>query len=215
MNGAGCRLSLMYGVYLFDSAWYQGDFGRREEWKMNGTITIRMALQEDAEELLAIYAYYVENTAITFEYAVPSEEEFRTRIKHTLEKYPYLTAECDGRICGYAYASPFKGRAAYDWAVETSIYVKADMHGSGIGKRLYETLEQFLKKQHVINANACIAYPNPESIAFHERLGYRTVGHFTECGYKFGKWYDMIWMEKMLGEHPEKPEPLLSVQEII
>ncbi len=171
--------------------------------------TVRMATEADAGALLAIYEPYVRETAITFEYAVPTVEEFANRIRHTLKKYPYIVAVWGEKIVGYAYASPFKERAAYDWAVETSVYVKQGLHGGGIGSRLYAVLEEMLKKQHVINCNACIAYPHPESERFHEKCGYRKVAHFTKCGYKMGKWYDMIWMEKMLGEHPAEPEAVV------
>lgn len=172
---------------------------------------IRMVKPEDAAQLLSIYAPYVEKTPITFEYEVPSEEEFRERIIHTLEKYPYLAAvDEEERILGYAYAGPFKSRAAYDWAVETSIYVGEEVRKQGIGTGLYRALEEILKKQHIINVNACITYPNPQSIAFHEKEGYRITAHFTKCGYKLGKWHDMVWMEKMLGEHPADPLPVIS-----
>lgn len=174
-------------------------------------VTIRMAQEADAEALLAIYAPYVEKTAITFEYEVPTVQEFKNRIASTLKRYPYLAAIRDGRILGYAYASEFKERAAYDWAVETSIYVSEDTRRTGAGSILYEALENYLKRQNVINVNACIAYPNPDSIAFHEKYGYRTVGHFTKCGYKLGQWRDMVWMEKMLVPHPEQPEPFIPV----
>lgn len=177
--------------------------------------TIRMAKESDAEALLSIYAPYVLETAITFEYAVPTIEDFRQRIRHTLSRYPYLVAETDSTIVGYAYASPFKSRAAYDWSVETSIYLDMAYRGKGIGDRLLAALEEILKRQNILNVNACIAYPNPGSIAFHERHGYRTVGHFTACGYKLGVWYDMIWMEKMLGEHPENPGAVISVQDLV
>ena len=102
---------------------------------------IRIATAEDAEALLAIYAPYVRDTAITFEYRVPSLEEFRRRIEATLEKYPYLALEDGGEILGYAYAAPFKERAAYDWAVETTIYLRPDARGKGCGRTLYEALE--------------------------------------------------------------------------
>ena len=174
-------------------------------------ITLRMAVPSDAEEMLAIYAFYVENTAVTFEYQTPDAEEFKRRIIHTLERYPYLAALYQGRIIGYAYASPFKTRAAYDWAVETSIYVQKDFHGHGVGKRLYLALEDLLRQQNILNSNACITYPNPESIHFHEALGYRMVAHFSKCGYKLGRWHDMVWMEKHLAQHPEHPEPEISV----
>lgn len=181
---------------------------------MNENLVIRMAAEKDAEELLAIYAPYVTETAITFEYEVPSAEEFRGRIRKTLEKYPYLVAEMDGELLGYAYASAFKGRAAYEWSVETSIYVKMGEHGKGVGRRLYTVLEDTLRKQNILNVNACIAYPNPGSETFHESLGYKTVAHFTKCGYKMGKWHDMIWMEKMLGEHPNEPEAVVPVGQL-
>lgn len=177
-------------------------------------IIIRSAVPADAKELLNIYAPYVTDTAITFEYEIPSLQEFEERIRTTLAKFPYLAAEQNGKLIGYAYASPFKQRAAYSRAVETSIYVKLEEKGKGIGRLLYEMLEAVLARQNVLNLNACIAYPNPESIGFHEHLGYRTIAHFTQCGFKLGKWYDMIWMEKMLGEHTEEPAAFLPFPEI-
>ena len=120
-------------------------------------ITIRTATVADAEKLLAIYAPYVENTAITFEYTVPSVEEFAERIKNTLAEYPYLVAEKDGEILGYAYAGTFKPRCAYRHCVETSIYVAREAHGQGIGRKLYEALEEELRNRGIINLNACIA----------------------------------------------------------
>lgn len=166
---------------------------------------IEVASPADAAELLAIYAPYVTDTSITFEYDVPSVEEFRARIEETLTRYPYLIARMNGRIVGYAYAHAFKARAAYDWAVETSIYVAQDCHSQGIGKALYGKLEELLAQQGVQNLNACITYPNPGSEAFHQRLGYCTVAHFSRCGYKLGQWHDMIWMEKHLGNHSNPP----------
>ena len=104
---------------------------------------IRRATENDAEALLKIYAPYVEHTAITFEYEVPSVEEFRSRIRHTLEKYPYLVAEEDGELLGYAYVGPFHDRPAYDWAVETSIYVDERNIHKGVGGKLHDALEQY------------------------------------------------------------------------
>ena len=182
---------------------------------------VRIARPEDAETLLEIYAPYVENTAISFEYDVPSVEEFRSRIEHTLSQYPYLVAEREGEILGYAYASAFKSRAAYAWAVETSIYVRGDAKHLGLGKLLYTALEEALKLQNITNVNACIAYPaEPDefltrnSEQFHAHLGYRLVGEFTGCAYKFGRWYDMVWMEKHIGEHTANQAPVRSFDEI-
>lgn len=170
---------------------------------------LRSARLEDAPALLEIYAPYVRDTAVSFEYQVPSREEFAGRMAAILEKYPYLVAEVAGEILGYAYAAPFKGRAAYDWAVETTIYIRRDAHGRGLGRALYQALEDVLRRQHITNLNACITFPNPDSIAFHQRMGYRTVAHFTDCGFKQGQWYDMVWMEKIIADHPVPPQPVI------
>ncbi|MCR5031727.1 MAG: GNAT family N-acetyltransferase [Lachnospiraceae bacterium] len=169
---------------------------------------IRIATPEDAPLLLSIYRYYVENTAITFEYDVPTTEEFASRIRNTLLKYPYLVAEENGQLLGYAYASAFKARAAYSHSVETSIYVDHTLRRSGIGSLLLAELEKRLAQQNVLNVNACISSPKGEdpyltddSIRFHETRDYKLVGLFHSCGYKFDRWYDMLWMEKMIGEH--------------
>ncbi len=179
------------------------------------SIRVRPAVPADAEALLAIYAPYVEETAITFEYTVPSAEEFRERIEKTRKQYPYLAAEINGIPVGYTYASAFKERAAYGWAVETSVYVAMDRRGRGVGTALYRELEQWLKRQHILNVNACITFPNPESIRFHEKFGYRLAAHFTSCGYKLGAWHDMVWMEKMLGDHRNPPEAVIPASQVI
>jgi phosphinothricin acetyltransferase len=170
---------------------------------------IRNAEPDDAGRLLAIYAYYVVNTAITFEYDVPSPDEFRDRIGKTLKKYPYLVLEEDGAILGYAYAGPLKDRAAYGHSCEVSIYVDRCARRRGCGRALYEALEERLKAQGILNLYACIADPIDEdeyltkdSERFHRSMGYVKVGEFHGCGYKFGRWYNMIWMEKIIGDHP-------------
>ena len=191
--------------------------GRAVSTEVNTKIRIRIATPYDAKEILDIYAPYILETAITFEYEVPTLESFTRRIEQTLVKYPYLVAEQNGQIVGYAYAGPLHERAAYDWAVETSIYVKMDAKGRGIGKKLYAALEEALRKQHIVCVNACIAYPDQEkdayltkdSVKFHEHLGYKMVGEFHQCAYKFDRWYNMVWMEKSLCERPEKPEPMI------
>ena len=169
---------------------------------------IRSATENDAERLLEIYAYYVKNTAISFEYAVPSVEEFRSRIIHTLEKYPYLVIEENGLIRGYAYAGVFKGRAAYDHCCEMTIYLDHDSKGKGYGRALYSAMEEALRKMGMINLYACIADPISEdeyltknSEHFHQHMGYTKVGEFHKCGFKFDRWYNMIWMEKIIGEN--------------
>ena len=168
-----------------------------------------------------IYRPYVEETVITFEYLVPGLEEFRERIAHTLEKYPCIVAEQDSGIVGYACTGVFKDRAAYDWGVETTIYVKKDCKRGGIGRKLYTALEKVSAAQHILNLNACVGYPEVEdeyltrdSAHFHEHLGYRLVGEFHKCGYKFGRWYDMIWMEKLIGDHTVEPKPVVPFPEL-
>jgi phosphinothricin acetyltransferase len=171
-------------------------------------ITIRKATKADAEAIQTIYTPYVRETAVSFEYDVPSVEEMAKRIEEVQKTHPWIVAEEDGKIVGYAYAHAFYGRAAYQWAVETSIYVDRQEKRKGIGKKLHDTLEDRLKKQGILNMNACIAYIEPEeehltqdSVRFHERMGYTKVAHFHQCGKKFGRWYDVIWMEKIIGEH--------------
>lgn len=163
---------------------------------------------EDAEELLSIYAPYVQDTAISFEYEVLSLSEFQDRIKNISSALPYIKAVEAGEILGYAYAGKFKCRKAYDWSVEVTVYVRKDSRKSGVGKLLYQALEDSLKRIGILNMNACIAIPkendkhlSKDSYYFHEKMGFRLVGTFHNSGYKFNTWYDMIWMEKIIGEH--------------
>ena len=177
-------------------------------------MNIRIAKPEDAKKLVDIYKYYVEETSVTLEYDIPSIEEFTKRIEKTLKKYPYLVAEKNNKIYGYAYAGAFKGRRAYDWSVETSIYVKAGISNHGVGTLLYKELERYLKLQNIINVNACITYPNEQSENFHKKFGYKVVAHFTKCGYKFGEWKDMIWMEKFIAEHNIPPKAMIPFSKL-
>lgn len=184
-------------------------------------ISLRAATERDAEALLSIYAPYVANTAVTFEYEIPAAEEFAARIRRVQEKYPWLVAEADGEILGYAYADAFHERPAYGWAAELSVYVAPDRKRSGIGSRLYEALELILKEQGILNLYACIAcaekedeYLAADSVRFHERHGFQMVGKFHRCGYKFHRWYHMVWMEKHTGPHVENPPGVKSFREI-
>ena len=180
-------------------------------------ITIRVATPDDADALLSIYAPYVEETAISFETIVPTVGEFRRRIIHTLARYPYLVAEYRGVILGYAYTGPFVGRAAYDWCAETSIYVDKNCRKNGVGRALYDAIERISRAQNIQTLCACIGVPEIDdvtlthnSIDFHSHLGYRMVGEFRRCGYKFERWYNMAWMEKHIGAHPNNPEPVIA-----
>ncbi len=186
-------------------------------------IKIRKAKISDGAALLAIYAPYVRETAISFEYEVPTLAEFTRRMESVTKRYPYLVAELAERPVGYAYAGQFNERQAYAWDVEVTIYVERGLRKSGIGRLLYENLESALAAQGFLNVNACIAFPpcgeddeflTKNSVGFHEHMGYRMVGKFTQCGYKFNRWYDMVWMEKHIGDHVQNQPPVLSPAEL-
>ena len=170
-------------------------------------IIIRDATLQDSKRLLEIYSFYVQKTAITFEYETPSLSEFAGRIKNISKRYPYLVVECDHKILGYAYASAFKDRKAYDWSCELSIYLEKNAHKKGLGRKLYTELEKRLKSMGILNLYACIAYPKDlndpfldlNSVHFHEHVGFKEVGKFHNCGFKFKRFYHMVWMEKLIG----------------
>ena len=178
---------------------------------------IRLATTDDAEAIVAIYEPYVRNTAITFEYEVPDPEEFRSRIRETLKTHPYLVATEGGSIAGYAYAGPLRKRAAYQHSAEMSIYIDQRYRQQGIGRSLYLELEKQLVRQNVFSLYAGVtvsdrpddAYVTDGSICFHERMGYTRIGEYHLCGYKFGQWYSVAWLEKSLGTRPEKPDPFI------
>jgi phosphinothricin acetyltransferase len=180
-------------------------------------VRIRTAAPEDAAELLRIYAPYVEKTVITFEYEVPSLSEFRGRLERTLPRFPYLAAGPGrGRSWGTPTPAPLWAGRPTTGLRETTIYLRQDQRKQGLGRRLYQALEDVSRAQHILNLNACIGYPETEdeyltrnSAQFHLHLGYSPVGEFHNCGYKFGRWYHMIWMEKMIGEHTAHPLPVI------
>lgn len=168
---------------------------------------IREATTADAPRLAAIYAYYTEHTAISFEYTAPTAAEFAERMTHIIGKYPYLAAEENGQVVGFAYAHPFIEREAYRYACEVTIYVDKAYRRHGCGKALYHALEEALRQTKITNLYACVGvtdtpdeYLDNNSADFHRHMGYREVGRFRNCGYKFNRWYSMIWMEKLLRE---------------
>lgn len=183
--------------------------------------SIRTACINDAEALSRIYRYYVENTAVSYEYIAPDKEEFERRIANTLKKYPYIVAEQDGEILGYAYAGSFNTRSAADWSAEVSIYVAKDKRRSGLGRALYTRLEELLRRMNYQTLLAKVAfcdrdnddYLSRDSVDFHHRCGYRTVGVVENCGYKFGHWYGLMFMQKDIGDFPDKPEQTVVLGE--
>lgn len=177
---------------------------------------IRLASVDDAPAIAGIYRHYVENTAATFECVAPTEDEMGLRIANILERYPCFVAICDNRVAGFAYANYLRARKSYDWSCEVTIYVAPYIRKSGIGKALYASLEQALKQMGVLSMYACIACPTSEdeyltdaSMRFHGKMGYSKVGEFEDCGNKFGRWYNIVWMKKDIGTHGSNPEPIL------
>jgi phosphinothricin acetyltransferase len=177
-------------------------------------LLIRDAVPADIPALLAIYAPYVRDTAVTFEYEVPGEAEFAERLRRVQERFPWLVLERDGEALGYASLSPFHPRAAYQWDAETSIYLRPGCGGQGLGTLLLGALEDIALGMGLLSLYACIAVPEADdahltgaSAAFHRRRGYRLLGTFPRCGYKFGTWYHMVWMEKALAPRPAEPAP--------
>ena len=174
-------------------------------------ITLRFARPEDADALLEIYRPYVEETAISFETSVPSREEFLRRITEISAFYPYLLAESDGQILGYAYAHEFGERGAFRWTVETSIYVRRDCRGAGVGARLYRALFELLRAQGIRTACAIITCPNDPSFAFHHAMGFRDSGILPNFGYKLGAGRGIAYLYLPLlpcQEAPEMPCPV-------
>ena len=175
---------------------------------------IRIALESDVPAMLAIYAPYVQNTTVSFEYDVPTEEAFLQRFRDITRQFPWLVWEEDGRVLGYAYATqPFE-RAGYSWCAEPSIYLRKEAQGRNVGRKLYAVLEEILKKQGYCTSYALITSENAASLSFHEKCGYSTVAVFPDCGRKFGRWLGLHWMEKRLkiGETPRAfPSPWLSI----
>ncbi len=157
---------------------------------------IRMARQEDISGILAVYAPYVEHTTYTFEYSVPTLQDFTARFLSITDRFPWLVWEEDGRVLGYAYGSaPFE-RAAYGWCCEVSVYLAPEIQGKGIGRKLYAVLEELLWRQGYQVIFSLITSENRGSVAFHERLGYTHSFTCQRCGVKFGRWLDVIWLEK-------------------
>ncbi|MGM0240466.1 phosphinothricin acetyltransferase [Enterococcus sp. AZ103] len=177
-------------------------------------IKIRTATIKDATQLLEIYRPYVLNTNITFEYTVPTIADFTQRISGTLQQFPYLVAVEEEKIVGYAYAHSYKERAAYDWAVEVTVYVSVKDQAKGTGKMLYDALENELKKQNILVLTACITGGNDNSVTFHEKFGYQKVAEFKKIGYKFNQWHDVIWMQKFLQEPKNQVEAVIPYSEL-
>lgn len=175
---------------------------------------MRFAQKNDAESILKIYAPYVINTSITFEYAVPTIGEIRTRIEETKKNYPYIVCESYKNIVGYAYASRSIYRDSYNWNVELSIYVDKKYTHKGIGKGLYTCILEILAHQNVKNVYSIISIPNANSVKLHEFFGFKKLGLYPNCGYKLGEWHDITIMGRNLGNYEDVPKPFIRINEL-
>ena len=178
-------------------------------------MTIRFATTADVPAILAIYAPYITQSAVTFEYDVPTAAEFAERIQTIQTQFPYMVAESDGRVLGYAYASRHRDRIAYQWSVETSVYVHPDGHRQGIARQLYTALFNLLRRQGYYNAYAGITMPNSKSEAFHRSMGFESIGTYTEIGYKLGAWHSVTWFQLNLQPYQPNPQQPIPVTQLV
>ncbi len=168
-------------------------------------VQIRLAHTTDAPAILGIYAPYIEQTSITFETETPTAEAFAERIESYLQNWPWLVCEIDGRIAGYAYASRYRERVAYQWSVECSVYIHDDFLRAGVAGALYQTLFEILKAQGYRNVYAVINLPNDRSVALHERMGFQWFATYEQVGYKLGQWKNVGWWRLILNEFGMEP----------
>ena len=174
----------------------------------------RPASPEDAGLLLDLYAPYVENTSITFEYRVPTREEFAQRVRKVTAALPWLVCLQDGRLAGYAYAAPYYTRAAYQWDAELSVYLAPEFQRRGIGGRLCRAVTEIIRRQGYVNLYSLITVPNPGSESLHRSLGFRELAVYRSTGYKLGAWHDVGLWEKQLAPPPAQPEKPLPFPEL-
>jgi L-amino acid N-acyltransferase YncA len=181
---------------------------------MKPNLEIRLIEAKDTAGALAVYEPYVISTPVTFEYEVPSLEDFAKKIKTNTSKYPWLVCLQNGVVIGYAYASDFRYRAAYQWSHESTIYLSEAAQGKGLGRILYETLFSVLTLQGYYNVFAGVAIPNKKSEGLHTSLGFEDIGIFRKVGYKLGQWHDTRWFQLTLSPHIYNPATPALIGEI-
>ncbi len=176
-------------------------------------MNIRFAAAKDSSSLLKIYESYIE-TPITFEYTLPTVEEFEKRILSIAQEYPYLVCEEDGNIIGYAYAHRAMERAAYQWNAELSVYLDPSATSQGLGKKLYTILIDILRIQGIKTVYGVVTVPNEKSEKLHASMGFRRLAVYSAAGYKCGKWHDVVWFEKEIAPHEASPDPIRPISSI-
>lgn len=180
---------------------------------LNGIRTVR---ETDAQAIADIYGPVVKTTASSFEQEPPTADDFRQRIAKTLQIYPWLAMEKNGRIAGYAYAARYRERHAWQWSASSSVYIHPDYQRQGVGYALYESLFDILRQQGFYNVFAGATLPNPGSVALHEKIGFQPAGLYKSAGYKLGQWHDVVRWQLILQPHaanPAEPVPFSKMRE--
>lgn len=175
---------------------------------------LRMIKEEDIKDVLSIYRPFITNTPITFEYTVPSYRKFVKRVHKICTTYPWLVAEIDGQVVGYAYTSRFKERAAFSWDAEFSVYIREEFHGQNIGRNLYCALEEISKLQGIYNIYSLITSTAKNSINYHKAMGFEYIYTLENCGWKFDHWYGLVFYHKKIGDFSKVPEPIIPIEYI-
>jgi L-amino acid N-acyltransferase YncA len=176
---------------------------------MRSDYSIRLITEQDAAEVLGIYEPNVRDTVISFEYEIPSLDEYLQRIRTNTMDYPWLLCLEANKIIGFAYGSRHRYRTAYQWSPESTVYLLPEAQGKGIGRLLYEVLFDLLRLQGYFNVYAGVVLPNQKSVAFHRALGFDEIGTFKKVGYKLGNWHDTLWFQLHLRDHiPDPPAPM-------
>jgi len=177
--------------------------------------TIRIATPQDAAAIVDIYAPIVRETAISFELEAPTVPQMQQRIEETLLQWPWLVCDRQTEVLGYVYATRHRARAAYQWSVDVSVYIRAGMRRTGLGRALYTSLFELLALQQFHNCYAGITLPNPDSVGLHETLGFQPVGVYRHVGYKLGTWHDVGWWQLTLPTEKSNPTSPIAFETLI
>src|SRR5580693_5182462 len=182
---------------------------------MGNKFSIRLITVSDASEVLGIYKPYVLDSIISFEYEAPTLEEFLQRVKAVTSEYPWLVCLMGDKIVGYAYASKHRDRTAYQWSVDSAIYLSPAVQRKGIARILYESLFSILRLQGYFNVYAGISLPNEKSVGFHEKIGFEEIGIYKKTGFKHGSWHNTAWYQLHLTDHKENPPIPKKISEVM